>query len=142
MELLSVDFRRDAHERVTAGQYDHNLTLSMLKIFLVAGGANNGNYQFPLRLLKKELNNALLVIPHMSRADADKFMIKENLTYKSICTLAEDEYRSQFDLNEWPPSRQTKDSKAPPSAFANLTEARVLTLIHQAGAGGGSNEKK
>jgi hypothetical protein len=149
IELLAVDFRRDALELVTAGQYDHNLTLSMLKIFLMAGGANNGNYQFPLRLLKKDLNSALLVIPHMNRADADKFMLKENLTYKHICTLAEDEYRSQFDLDEWPPARHTKDSKVPPSGFANLamppniaalTEARVLTLIHQAGAG--STEKK
>jgi hypothetical protein len=151
IELLAVDFRCDALELVTAGQYDHNLTLSMLKIFLIAGGTNNGNYQFPLRLLKKELNEALLVIPHMSRTDADKFMIKENLTYKHICTLAEDEYRSQLDLDEWPPGRHAKDSKALPSGFANLatpspiaalTEARVLTLIHQAGAGAGSEKKK
>jgi hypothetical protein len=65
-----------------------------LKIFLIAGGANNGNYQFPSRLLKKDLNEALLVIPHMSRADADKFMVKAGLSYKDICTLAEDKYRS------------------------------------------------
>lgn len=140
IELLAVDFRRDALELATAGQYEHNLTLSMLKIFLLAGGTNNGNYQFPLRLLKKDLNEALLVIPHMSRADANKFMITQKLTYKDICALAEDEYRSQFDLNEWPPARHVKDSKAPPSLFGNLTEARVLTLIHQAGAG--TTEKK
>jgi hypothetical protein len=112
IKLLPVDFRSDALKLVTAGQYDHNLTLSMHKIFLIAGCANNGNYQFPLQLLKKELNEALLVIPHMSRADADKFMIKENLTYKHICTLAEDECRSHFDLDEWPPARHSKDSKA------------------------------
>jgi hypothetical protein len=140
IELLAVDFHRDALELATAGQYEHNLTLSMLKIFLIAGGANNGNYQFPLRLLKKELNDALLVIPHMSRADANRYMIKNSLTYKDICTLAEDEYRSQFDLDKWPPARLVKDTKALPSGFTNLTEARVLTLIHQAGAG--SEEKK
>jgi hypothetical protein len=94
IELLAIDFRHDALELVTAGQYDHNLTLSMLKIFLLAGGANNENYQFPLQLLKKELNAALLVITHMNCADADKFMLKESLTYKHICTLAKDEYRS------------------------------------------------
>jgi hypothetical protein len=141
VELLAVDFRRDALELVTAGQYEHNLTLTMLKIFLLAGGANNGNFQFPLRLLKKELNEALLVIPHMSRSDADRFMIKEDLTYKDICTLAEDEYRSQFDLEEWPPARQSKDSKAPPASYANLTEARVLTLIHQTHSGGGGESR-
>jgi hypothetical protein len=97
----------------------------MLKIFLITGGVNNGSYEFPLRLLKKELNDALLVIPHMSRADANKFMLKEGLMYKDICTLAKDEYRSQFDLDEWPPACQVKDTKALPSEFANLTEARV-----------------
>jgi hypothetical protein len=51
--------------------------LSMLKIFLVAGGANNGNFQFPLCLLKKQLNEALLVIPYMSRADGGKYMFKK-----------------------------------------------------------------
>ena len=114
MELLAVDFRRDAPELVTAGQYDHNLTLSMLKIFLAAGRTNNGNYQFSLRLPQRELNPALLLIPHITRAHRDKHMIKENLTYKHICTLTEDEYCSQFDLNEWPPARHVKDSKAPP----------------------------
>jgi hypothetical protein len=88
VKLLSVDFRHDALELVTASQYKHNLTLAMLKIFLLAGGANNGNFQFPLRLLKKELNKALLVIPHMSRSNTDRFMIKKGLTYKDICTLA------------------------------------------------------
>jgi hypothetical protein len=39
-----------------------------------------------LCLLKKELIEVLLVIPHMS-ADADKFMIKINLAYKNICNL-------------------------------------------------------
>jgi hypothetical protein len=141
IELLAVDFRRDALELMTAGQYDHNLTLSMLKIFLIAGGNNNGNFQFPLRLLKKQLTKALLAIPYMSRADGDKYMVKENLTYKNICTLAEDEYRSQFDLGEWPPARNNQDSKAPQSGFANLTEAHVLTLIHQAGTGSGGEKK-
>jgi hypothetical protein len=141
IELLAVDFRRDALELMTAGQYDHNLTLSMLKIFLIAGGNNNGNFQFPLRLLKKQLTEALLAIPYMSRADGDKYMVKENLTYKNICTLAEDEYRSQFDLGEWPPARNNQDSKAPQSGFANLTEAHVLTLIHQAGTGSGGEKK-
>jgi hypothetical protein len=33
LELLAAQFRKDALELTTAGQYDHNLTLSMLKIF-------------------------------------------------------------------------------------------------------------
>ena len=41
LELLAAQFRKDALELTTAGQYDHNLTLSMMKIFLLAGGTGN-----------------------------------------------------------------------------------------------------
>ncbi|KAI2495351.1 hypothetical protein MHU86_19153 [Fragilaria crotonensis] len=34
LEQLAAHFRKDANELTTAGQYDHNLTLAMLKIFL------------------------------------------------------------------------------------------------------------
>jgi hypothetical protein len=96
IELHAAAFHHDALELATAGQYKHNLTLSMLKIFIAAGGANNGNYQFPLRLVKKDLNEALFAIPHMSCAGADKFMVKKGLTYKDICTVAEDKMASSL----------------------------------------------
>ena len=48
LESLAADFRKDACELTTAGQYDHNLTLTMLKPYLlVAGGAGNEDYRFP-----------------------------------------------------------------------------------------------
>ena len=62
LELLGADFRKDARLLTTAGQYDHNLTLSMLKIFLQAGGSGNKDYRFPLRSVKQELDLALLEI--------------------------------------------------------------------------------
>jgi hypothetical protein len=67
-------------ELVMAGQYEQNFMLSMLKIFLIAGSANNGNYQLPLYLLKKGLNEALLIIPYMSQSDTNNFMMKAGLT--------------------------------------------------------------
>ncbi|KAI2499450.1 hypothetical protein MHU86_15034 [Fragilaria crotonensis] len=33
LEALAADYRKDARELTTAGQYDHNLTLTMLKTF-------------------------------------------------------------------------------------------------------------
>lgn len=44
---LSSDFMTDARELTAAGVYDDNLTLSMLSIFLMAGGDNNEEYRFP-----------------------------------------------------------------------------------------------
>ena len=50
LEQLAAHFRKDANELTTAGQYDHNLTLSMLKTFLLAGGSGNEDFRFPLHL--------------------------------------------------------------------------------------------
>jgi hypothetical protein len=56
------------------------------------------------------------------------------LTYKDVYARVEDAYRTLFDRKQWPSSRHTCYSKAPPAAFGNLatcpiTRAEVLNLI-------------
>ena len=137
LEQLAADFRRDARELTTAGQYDHNLTLLMLKIFLLAGGSGNEDFRFPLRSVKQELDKALLEIGYKEKVAANQHMVDKKLTYQDICRHAEDTYRTLFDRKEWPPAKNVRDSNAPPSSFGNLaveigtpiTRAEVLTLI-------------
>ena len=47
---MAVANRTDAAELFNAGQYDHNLTLDMLKNYRLAGGTDNEDFRFPLRL--------------------------------------------------------------------------------------------
>ena len=47
LEQLAAHFCKDANELTTAGQYNHNLTLGMLKIFLLACGSGNEDFRFP-----------------------------------------------------------------------------------------------
>ena len=133
LEQLAAHFRKDANELTTAGQYDHNLTLAMLKIFLLAGGSGNEDFRFPLRSVKQKLEQALLDIGFKDKEAANLHMQVNKLTYKDICAHAEDAYRTLFDRKEWPPARHTRDSKAPPAAFGNIatpiTRAEVLNLI-------------
>lgn len=138
LEQLAGQFRKDALELSTAGQYDHNLTLSMMKIFLLAGGTGNEDFRFPLRATKQRLEQALLDIGFKEKTAANDYMVEQKLTYKDICTQAEDTYRTLYDRKEWPPARNVRDSKAPPSAYGNIaatadnspiTRAEVLTLI-------------
>ncbi|KAI2490670.1 hypothetical protein MHU86_23913 [Fragilaria crotonensis] len=133
LEQLAAHFRKDANELTTAGQYDHNLTLAMLKIFLLAGGSGNEDFRFPLRSVKQNLEQALLDIGFKDKEAANLHMQVNKLTYKDICAHAEDAYRTLFDRKEWPPARHTRDSKAPPAAFGNMatpiTRAEVLNLI-------------
>jgi hypothetical protein len=56
LEALAADYRKDARELTTAGQYGHNLTLTKLKTFLLAGGAGNEDYRFPICSTKQKLD--------------------------------------------------------------------------------------
>ncbi|KAI2502610.1 hypothetical protein MHU86_11875 [Fragilaria crotonensis] len=111
LEQLAAHFRKDANELTTAGQYDHNLTLAMLKIFLLAGGSGNEDFRFPLRSVKQKLEQALLDIGFKDKEAANLHMQVNKLTYKDICAHAEDAYRTLFDRKEWPPARHTRDSR-------------------------------
>jgi hypothetical protein len=84
LEKMAVDFRADAMELVNAGQYEHNLTLSMLKSYLLAGGTDNEDYRFGLRVLKIKLDEELLAIGYMDKPQADAHMIQEKLLPKAI----------------------------------------------------------
>ena len=139
LESLAADFRRDARELTTAGQYDHNLTLSMLKIFLLAGGAGNEDYRFSLRSTKKLLETALLDIGYKEKSAAQAHMVAERLTFQDICREAEDAHRTQYDKKEWPPASNAPDTRAPATTFGNMacapcdtstiTRAEVMNLI-------------
>jgi hypothetical protein len=146
LEQLAAHFRKDANELTTAGQYDHNLTLAMLKIFLLAGGSGNEDFRFPLRSVKQNLEQALLDIGFKDKEAANLHMQVNKLTYKDICAHAEDAYRTLFDRKEWPPARHTRDSKAPPAAFGNMatpiTRAEVLNLIQSKASNNGAGLAK
>ncbi|KAI2500078.1 hypothetical protein MHU86_14405 [Fragilaria crotonensis] len=67
LEARAADYRKDARELMTAGQYNHNLTLMMLTTFLVARGAGNEDFRFPLRSTKQKLDQALLDIGYKEK---------------------------------------------------------------------------
>jgi hypothetical protein len=147
LEQLAAQFRKDALKLTTAGHYDHNLTLSMMKIFLLARGSGNKDFRFPLCATVKQ---ALLDIDFKEKTAANDHMSELRLTYKDVCTQADDTYRTLFDRKEWPPARHVRDSKAPPYTFGNLavevnapiTRAEVLTLMQNKARVGGSPTKK
>lgn len=129
----------DARELTAAGVYDDNLTLSMLSIFLMAGGDNNEEYRFPLRSLKARLDAALLHCNHMDREHRMQYLQQNDLTYLDICRVAETEYRKQADRTSWPPARYVKDSKGVPPRFGihnisvddmyAMSKVEILNLI-------------
>ena len=115
---LASTFCIYARELNNAYAYDHNLTLTMLETFLLAGGNDNKDYRIDLRIMKKELKNELEIVHHMGYNEAKEHMTKQDLTYKSICEVAENAYGEQADRGKWPPAQNIHhDSAAPPASF-------------------------
>ena len=115
---LASTFRAYARELDNAYAYDHNLTLMMLKTFLLAGGNDNKDYKMDLCITKKELKKELKIVHHMGYDEAKEHMTKQDLTYKSICEVTENAYSEQADRSKWPPARNIhRDSAAPPASF-------------------------
>ena len=101
---LASTFRIYAHELDNAYAYDHNLTLMMLETFLLAGGDDNKDYRMDLRIKKKELKKELEIVCHMGYDEAKEHMTKQDLTYKSICEVAENAYSEQANCSKWEPA--------------------------------------
>jgi hypothetical protein len=76
--------------------------LVMLKAFLKTEGTGDGanDYRYSLYFVKQKLDYALAcshMRMHMSKVyHQDRHIIKENLTYKNACSLAETKYRCLF----------------------------------------------
>jgi hypothetical protein len=96
-QSLTTDFHKDANELSAAGQYEHSLTLIMLKkAFLKAGGISNeaDDYSYSICSVKHNVRQKLNHIGHMNKVDQARHIVKEKLAYKNICSLAEWGYRN------------------------------------------------
>jgi hypothetical protein len=108
LEVLAAEYQKDARELTTAGQYYHNLTLTLLKTF--PSGWMRQRLPFPTCLSKQKLDQALLDIGYKEKADAHAHSVAETLTFQGIRRLTEDAYRTHFDSRkEWPPSSHAQD---------------------------------
>jgi hypothetical protein len=149
IEKMSKDLRDASDTLISAGQYDHNLTLSMVEAFLEAGGENNEDFRFPLRSIKQKLDQALLDIGYKDKEAAVLHMTSLDLLPSDVCNYAEDLYQVRYEKGNWPPAKSVQDAKRPPSSYganigevgAPLTTAQVLLLIQQNATGGGGNKK-
>jgi hypothetical protein len=112
---LGEHFVDDATLLESASQYDHNLMLHMVKIFLQAGGEGKLAEDFchEIRTLKKSVSDKLLKIRFMTKDDADNHMVQKLLTFQAICEAVEIQYCTFKDQKEWLLAKNVRDSKAP-----------------------------
>jgi len=79
-----------AKELTDNDMYDHALTLHMAKMFLEGGGSANTNdpntleFRMALVQLKNDLDKAMLAIKMKTKADAETYINKHQLDYRSL----------------------------------------------------------
>ena len=114
--------------------------LTMLQTFLLAGGAGNKDYRFPLHSTKQKLDQVLLNIGYnKEKSRAHAHMVAEKLMFQDICRQAEDRLKTRtvHNLTERNgPASHARDIRAPAATFGNvataptsITQAEVLSLI-------------
>ena len=126
---LAMQFRLDAQTLENAGQYTENLTLDMVNAFLAAGGRENEDFRFGLRMMKEQLHPLLSRIAFLTPTQQAAEVARAHLSYHDVCKAATDKYRSQLNLRKWPPARHNPDSKAAPGNFGHLAAAQANNLV-------------
>ena len=119
LEDMAIDYMNDAEELEVASHYEHRLTLTMLEEFMKAGGSSNEDFRFDLRTVRKDLKELLQEAPYLTKTEADRRFIDNELTYRDICRKVTDLYRAQLDDGKWPPAKSNPDTKTAPTAFGN-----------------------
>jgi hypothetical protein len=100
---LAEDFRDDAKKLMITGFYDHGLMLTMLKIFLEAGGDGccAKNFWYKIYQWIEQMEEAMLTIWFMDMDDQDAYMLKKELTYHQITDQVESCYLNLLNNKEW-----------------------------------------
>jgi len=123
---MCEDLRSDIKQ--CSVMYDPNLTLTILKNLITAGGDDNQDYKGLLQKKKFELEAELPRLFHLSNKDKEVELRSKNLGWEDILDLAEQRYQLQNQSGNvtWPPALSAKDSKAVPSQFASINQVRAL----------------
>ena len=130
--LLSQAFQTDAQELEISGKNNHNLTLKILQIFLMAGGdgCKAKDYRHTLCNLQDQLSTGLTKVATMEHAAATKYLARNNLMVKFVCKAAETKYLELKSSGHWPLAKHVSDSRADLSTF-NRSKIELLMLIQQ-----------
>jgi hypothetical protein len=133
LSKLAEDFRDDAKKLTIAGFYDHGLTLTMLKIFLEAGGDGHcaENFRYKIYQWIEQMEEAMLTIRFMETADQDAYMLKKELTYCQITDQVESCYINLLNKEEWMPVKNAAPSKfgANKATTETMTKAEIMALV-------------
>ena len=126
---LAMQFHLDAQTLENAGQYMENLTLDMVNAFLAAGGRENEDFRFGLRMMKEHLHPLLSRIMFLTPPQQAAEVARAHLSYHNVCKAATDKYRSQLNCASGLRPATILTPRQPPATSDILLLHRPTTLL-------------
>ena len=131
IEDMARDLKKLAKILRSAGHFDHNLTLTVVKSFLRCECPDV--YKTKMLQLQISVQTAIKHCAYMTDdADRVRYMKAQNLDFNAICDAATEEYGLAYADGEWGPSKTPRDSRQAPSAYVSMFgdfEKKVMALI-------------
>ena len=124
---LCEDMEDLAAQLKAGGQYDHQLTRTMVKIVLKSNDLPS-TYALELSKLQDKIDEALGASIYMSPADRCDFMHSKELIFEEVCDFMATEYDILKMNDEWPAAKLPADGSSVPEQFTNLAHL-VKTLM-------------
>lgn len=131
IETMAKELKKLAKILRSAGHFDHNLTLTVVKSFLRCECPDI--YKTKLLQVQIAVQDAIKYCAYMSNdADRVRYMKREKVDFITVCDTAIEEYGLAYGDGEWGPSKTPNDSARPPAAYVSMfdtLEKKVLALI-------------
>ena len=131
IEVMAKELKKLAKVLRSAGHFDHNLTLTVVKSFLRCECPDI--YKTKMLQVQIAVQDAIKHCAYMSN-DNDRiwYMKREKVDFVSVCDTATEEYGLAYGDGDWGPSKLPSDSAQPPAAYVSMfdtLEKKVLALI-------------
>ena len=131
IETMARELKKLAKILKSAGHFDHNLTLAVVKNFLRCECPDV--YKTKLLQVQIKVQDAIKQCAYMTD-DVQRFkhMKKKKVDFVSVCEIATEEYGLAVGDGDWGPSKLPKDTSKPPSAYVSMFgnfEKKVMALI-------------
>ena len=131
-----------------AGQYDPQLTLTMIKS-IQSTCSQQGDFAFELFTKIKEVSNKLRLCKFLPFDEANAIMLEDNLDPESVLEFVQEKYEELLNDKDWVPAQRPVDRAAPSinnvlNGFSNeeLQSKLLAALVQVESSKSHDNKKK
>ena len=126
-----------------AGQYDPQLTLTMLKS-IQSNCSQGGDFDFELFSKIKEVSSELRTCKFLPFNEANKLMLEKELDPESVLEFVQEKYEELLNDSDWEPAKRPTDKSNPSinNVLSGLSKEELIAVLVEANTKEDNNKKK